>query len=239
MKKRDLISGFCLSCACLAPLISLGASFDCSRKVSSVERVICSNEELSKLDDMLAAAYKTVRARSPNDTQLAREQRQWLTRRDACGNNLDCLRAAYKERVKDLETQSIGLTTNKMFDGAWDCSKSQGGQSHSLRLGIKDGKVTGLAASSVLERGKEGADSYVCEFNLTEVPKHRQRIEGGTLVVEGRSMDDAEILCVAQIRRGQQALQLAFHGCSSMCPANYQVLDGYSWTLIPGTTKCR
>ena len=42
----------------LFPLYAFGASFDCSKAQTSVERTICSDEAGSFYDDLLAYAYK-------------------------------------------------------------------------------------------------------------------------------------------------------------------------------------
>ena len=62
-------------------------SFDCSnqKKLSNVEKLICSDEELSKLDNEMAKAYKYMLSIS-NETQkqqLIDEQRKWLRYRDS------------------------------------------------------------------------------------------------------------------------------------------------------------
>jgi uncharacterized protein YecT (DUF1311 family) len=237
VKTRELILTRCLWSAFLAPSICLAASFDCSRASTGVERLICTNAELSQLDDVLAEAYRNARVRSPNTTQLAREQKQWLTRRNACGDNVDCIRTAYEARIKGLGPANRSPETAREFDGSWTCSSSTRSEFHDLRLEVRNGEVIELRASSVLVRGKDGADSYICEFSTKEMPKLRRRVEGDSLVLEGRDFDDKETICTAKIASKQRTLHLEFHGCSSLCPENYQALNG--WILLRGTNKCR
>src|SRR5258708_8081724 len=105
MRKRDLILSSCVWCAVSVPSISLAASFDCSQASTRVERLICASADLSRLDDVLAEAYKDARGRSSNAARLGREQRQWLVRRDACGEDVACIRTAYEARLKALRTE--------------------------------------------------------------------------------------------------------------------------------------
>src|SRR5260221_3584898 len=105
MRKRDLILSSCVWCAVSVPLISLAASFDCSQASTSVERLICASADLSRLDDVLAEAYKDARGRSSNAARRGREQRQWLVRRAACGEDVACIRNAYETRRKALQTE--------------------------------------------------------------------------------------------------------------------------------------
>jgi uncharacterized protein YecT (DUF1311 family) len=56
-------------------------SFDCTKAVTSVERLICKNAELSFLDNQMAEAYQTVlRNASPERKAIIqRQQAQWLS----------------------------------------------------------------------------------------------------------------------------------------------------------------
>ena len=50
------------------------ASFDCAGNITNIEQKICASDELSKLDDELAAAFKKVR----NYPNVKAGQRLWL-----------------------------------------------------------------------------------------------------------------------------------------------------------------
>src|SRR5215467_3600209 len=83
------------------PLSALATSFDCSQLLTAVEQMICSDAELSQLDDKLANAYKATKSRAPTSTRLASDQRQWLAGRDACTDR-QCIRASYETRLREL-----------------------------------------------------------------------------------------------------------------------------------------
>src|SRR5688572_18119262 len=63
------------------------ASFDCATATQPVEKLICSDAELSKLDEEMARAYSDAIARlsSADAPALKSNQRAWLkTRRAKC-----------------------------------------------------------------------------------------------------------------------------------------------------------
>jgi uncharacterized protein YecT (DUF1311 family) len=87
-----------ISVGLLLPILSLAASFDCSKATSYSEKVVCSDKELSSFDESLAKLYDTALR---EDSSLIKLQRQWLKRRNACQDR-ECLVAAYQERISDL-----------------------------------------------------------------------------------------------------------------------------------------
>jgi len=54
------------------------ASFDCKKPLTPVERAICEDEELSKLDDQLDRVYKSALSKVRNREELRESQREWL-----------------------------------------------------------------------------------------------------------------------------------------------------------------
>jgi len=59
------------------------ASFDCTQTLSNVERAICSNQELSDLDDQLHREYRDA-AQYGHIPGLRSTQRHWIRSRDDC-----------------------------------------------------------------------------------------------------------------------------------------------------------
>lgn len=54
------------------------ASFDCAKARSKVEKAVCGDQELSKLDEALAAAYKAALSLHPLPSYVRASQRDWL-----------------------------------------------------------------------------------------------------------------------------------------------------------------
>ena len=104
------------------------ASFDCAKAGTAVEKMICADAELSKLDEEMATVYKPIDPRiadpeaSFNEITAAykqmdpyiadpvgyrMEQRQWLKSRNACKDAV-CVRQAYQTRLAALRSLSQG-----------------------------------------------------------------------------------------------------------------------------------
>lgn len=85
---------------------ALAASFDCTKAATKVEKMICADAELSKLDDTLAASYKSALQSSANPALVKSEQVQWMKQnRNSCINS-DCLRVTYQQRISELKRSS-------------------------------------------------------------------------------------------------------------------------------------
>jgi uncharacterized protein len=88
-------------CAGSLALPAQGASFDCAKASTKVEHMICDNPELSKLDDELAAKFKSAQPGGADRAELVRDQRQWLSERNACPS-VACVKDAYEKRLTAL-----------------------------------------------------------------------------------------------------------------------------------------
>jgi uncharacterized protein len=81
---------------------SFGASFDCGVARTTVEKLICSDKELSIMDDNLTKNYATALAsvNEPSKKQLIDEERSWLKYTRSLCDDISCLRRAYEAREK-------------------------------------------------------------------------------------------------------------------------------------------
>ena len=80
----------------------LAASFDCSKAASVTEKAICSDAELSKLDEAMSAVYAKVYAVNPD---VKANQRDWVKSTKQCAdlpNVVNCLKESYKNRLSGL-----------------------------------------------------------------------------------------------------------------------------------------
>jgi uncharacterized protein len=94
----------------LAGLLALSlpvqaASFDCAKAATKVEKLICGDAELSKLDDELAASYKTALKDNAQADAIKQAQKRWLKKRDDC-QDAQCLKIAYQSRRRELASVS-------------------------------------------------------------------------------------------------------------------------------------
>ena len=58
------------------------ASFDCGKASSFVENAICSNSELSALDDSLSSAYTRALSDSDSNDEIKISQRNWMKKKE-------------------------------------------------------------------------------------------------------------------------------------------------------------
>ena len=80
------------------------ASFDCAKAATQVEKSICAESQISDLDNLLMLSYKKALANAADSKSLKPEQRAWLANvRNKCQDS-SCLRNAYEERIKQLNT---------------------------------------------------------------------------------------------------------------------------------------
>ena len=107
------------------PSIAVAASFDCDKAATETEIAICSDPELSALDELMGELWVAL---DPSDRVVA-EQRAWLEQRDdynatpicikdiGLGTSNRCLRDHYEYRIYELVTGcSIDLNLIEMWD---------------------------------------------------------------------------------------------------------------------------
>lgn len=81
------------------------ASFDCGKAASKVEKLICSDAAISKLDDELTAVYRSALQNKTQAESIRQTQKQWLTERNGCAD-LACVKQAYEARLHGLASNS-------------------------------------------------------------------------------------------------------------------------------------
>jgi uncharacterized protein YecT (DUF1311 family) len=90
----------------LAPKTAAATSFDCGKAAGADERAICNNDELSGLDDAMAAGYREARKQAP--AVVKRLSRSLLAERRACGADVECLRSAMTKAVGAYKAIILG-----------------------------------------------------------------------------------------------------------------------------------
>ncbi|WP_065089071.1 lysozyme inhibitor LprI family protein [Acidihalobacter prosperus] len=106
--KRALMMGLC-SVGFTWLSAAHAASFDCAKARTQVEKLICADPFISKLDGQLGKVYdKDIAKANPEQKQrLVSDERYWLKNmRDRCTTQA-CLKQAYRQRLAEL----------KAFDG--------------------------------------------------------------------------------------------------------------------------
>jgi uncharacterized protein len=91
------------------------ASFNCAKAKSKIEKAICSDQNLSNLDEYLGRYYGgAAETLKDGAACLKSDQRAWVkTKRDACGPKVACLTKAYLDRLATLDGLQPGVTALK------------------------------------------------------------------------------------------------------------------------------
>jgi len=88
--------------------VACAASFDCTNpSLTKAEYMVCSDPELSRLDEELSEAYSKALKESSDPTALKQQQRDWMTERGKCIYK-DCLRYAYQSRIAQFPASETG-----------------------------------------------------------------------------------------------------------------------------------
>jgi uncharacterized protein len=105
---------------------SLAASFDCSKADRKLDKTICLDKKLSKLDEDMSSYYFKLKESLNEDESIKflENQRVWLKQRAVeCGlSDVTCLVALYKTRILELRKEHENLipytySKNDMFQG--------------------------------------------------------------------------------------------------------------------------
>lgn len=138
---RKLLSLSTFLCLALCSTAGFSASFDCKKATTLVEKAICANPKLSKLDEKMAKAYKQVLASSSDKANVQTVQKAWLAGvRDACQTE-PCIQTAYQTRLTELATQSnSSKQTNAAFMGEYRRYYNNQPDEHTSVISIKPSK---------------------------------------------------------------------------------------------------
>ncbi|MDP9839629.1 uncharacterized protein J2T09_004405 [Neorhizobium huautlense] len=89
----------------LPALTASAASFDCNgEKLAADEKVICENRDLNDADVKMVTTFEILTGLLAMGTrgEMQEDQATWLKRRQACSGDVECIRTAYVERLKQL-----------------------------------------------------------------------------------------------------------------------------------------
>jgi uncharacterized protein len=139
--------------------VAYSASFDCAKASTFVENAICSDAELSTLDDTLSSVYRKASSASDAAGEIKSSQRSWIKKRNACQDNA-CLKKAYSQRIDALaagDASAAPSTSNE--DGA----NSAGRRSLPAQQEIKaEGPAEPIRVGSVNEASiASGCSCYI------------------------------------------------------------------------------
>ena len=88
------------------------ASFDCNKAITETEIAICSDPELSALDDLMGAWWMSSEKTSP----VLSAQQKWLIERNKCEPSFVCLKQKYQERFTELGYEILRILDKQHDD---------------------------------------------------------------------------------------------------------------------------
>ncbi|MBZ0093917.1 MAG: lysozyme inhibitor LprI family protein [Sulfuricella sp.] len=104
--KRSAWLAMHLFCWLVMALPAQAASFDCGKAQSTVEKMVCTDTELSRLDEEIAKVYGEVLKIFPDEALLKKQQRGWLKARNQC-KEITCVRDYYRGRLAELNEANV------------------------------------------------------------------------------------------------------------------------------------
>ncbi|MGE8539778.1 MAG: lysozyme inhibitor LprI family protein [Acinetobacter sp.] len=90
---------------CSASYCANAASYDCQKAKTVTEHAVCDHRALNDADVKMATTYSIIKRLVPMGTRgvIQDEQVKWLSMRDQCRDNVNCLRDVYKMRQQKLD----------------------------------------------------------------------------------------------------------------------------------------
>lgn len=111
-------------------------SFDCAKAKTRVEKLICSDVKLAKLDRKMSSEYRALMSDKKLDGELKEilknNQKKWLDSREKtpCLENEDvseqqkCIKNVYRIRIKEINDDKNDFAGTGRFTPVFDCSKA-------------------------------------------------------------------------------------------------------------------
>ncbi|WP_082022432.1 lysozyme inhibitor LprI family protein [Enterobacter sp. Bisph1] len=90
-------------------------SFNCVKAASASEKAICGDRELASLDQSVARSYASMRTEAVTvgnkelEKKLQTQQKAWLTQRNSCNADVQCLKKSMNDRLETLAHSLDGV----------------------------------------------------------------------------------------------------------------------------------
>jgi tetratricopeptide (TPR) repeat protein len=158
---------------------SRAASFNCEKADTKIEKMICGDAELSKLDEKLNAAYRTASSDEKQAASIKQAQRQWINDRNNCAD-ADCVKRAYVAQLQTMASSSDTSGANPEHGMSMKTDTVEKPNSAPLTVAQKAGKECIDKATSISEQDREVMDTRledqeiidVCTWALQAEPKN-------------------------------------------------------------------
>jgi uncharacterized protein len=159
----------------LLPLSAFSASFDCHKSHTFIEKAICADKQLSKLDEKLGQAYKMALAKTSATDEIKAGQQEWQEKvRNICQDK-DCLIKVYKMRLTALDPSLTN--TDKFVGTSWRPLYS----SNDI-VEFREGGVVAHKSIRGISYGQWKVEKGVIRFDNNNYTHYEANIDGDWLV---------------------------------------------------------
>ncbi|WP_052408821.1 lysozyme inhibitor LprI family protein [Paraburkholderia acidipaludis] len=135
-RRAALVPALALFASLAGASLAHAASFHCPHNASASERLICSDPQLSALDDKLAALYRGAVEATPDTTALEADRiSQWQWRQHNCKDKA-CVADWYDRRIAELQG---------------DLQHGKEASAERVRTGVVDQQLAPAAQDAVLQ----------------------------------------------------------------------------------------
>lgn len=180
--------------------VAFSASFDCGLAKSNIEKMICQNDNISKLDEILADNYRNLLKIYSNSNAIKEWQKKWLRTRNAC-KDATCVEKSYSERISALKSAIAADAGDRKWTGYYFRYRDNKKDSSTSILLIAMEKSNILIdASSVLVLNASSGDVRTGEMEGVYKPK------GSVLIVRDPDADSLSCFSVLSLKSNKSLL---------------------------------
>lgn len=173
---------------------SYAASFDCAKAKSNNEKIICSNESISKMDDDLSQNYKELISLYKDTKAIKTWQKDWLISLKNQCKDAKCLEDSYKNRIKEIKSALKADEITKSWTGSYVEKNNQSTPNKIILIGLDGGRVY-VKGSAIYNQNVGEIDGYgkLTNSKLKEIEESElcgatfQTKQDGSLIVENES----------------------------------------------------
>lgn len=160
------------------------ASFDCRSSHTFVEKAICADKQLSKLDDQLGQAYKSALQDTPTPSEVRSEQEGWLGAvRNLCQDK-ECLVQAYETRIKALGPSPT--STYRFAGTSWRAPAT-----YNDTVEFRENGVVAHKSARGYSYGQWKVEKGVLRFDNNNYSHYEAKIDGDWLMVSGSNPNNS------------------------------------------------
>ena len=202
----------------LALLLSVGvgtvgtaASFDCNKATTETEIAICNDPELSALDEVMGQAYRLAKisANWMTPQELRNSQKAWLQQRNRCGDNFDCLRNSYVQRLEEVSDGVLYINVGRNFTSYFYGGEPVSGVCPSGTKLADWGQCVSWFRGGPSFRGLSAAGTMAFSYNYVGANAHSCSLSGRADKVNGLWIfQDDSSTCALRIEMGATGLSL-------------------------------